>query len=126
MSKNKNCHVKIIESEAGGFRRKNIQAVANALFFHLKFTTINVCSVGDLDPVEVATGIFWWVATEHGSRAKKKIRSRPTTGRDPERKSGRDRGLRSRSGRDFFSFYYSHRKEFYTNRSNRPIGLKIY
>ena len=47
-------------------------------------------------------------------------RSRPT------RKSGRDRGLRSRSGRDFFSFYYSHRKESYTNRSNRPIGLKIY
>jgi hypothetical protein len=60
--------------------------------------------------------------------------SRPNTGRDPEKKSGRDpdrksgcdRGLRSRSGRDFFSFYYSHRKDSYTNRSNRPIGLKIY
>jgi hypothetical protein len=49
MSKNKNCHVKIIESEAGGFRRKNIQAVANALFFHLKFTTINVCNLNKND-----------------------------------------------------------------------------
>jgi WD40 repeat protein len=47
-------------------------------------------SVGDLDPVEVATGIFWWVATENGSRPRKKIRSRPTAGRDPKKKTGRD------------------------------------
>ena len=49
MSKNKNFNVKKIESEAGGFRRKNIQAVANALFFHLKFTTINVCNLNKND-----------------------------------------------------------------------------
>jgi hypothetical protein len=36
MSKNKNCHEIIIDLEAGGFRRKNIQAVANALFFSFK------------------------------------------------------------------------------------------
>jgi len=45
MSKNKNCHEIIIDLEAGGFRRKNIQAVANALFFHLKCTTINECNL---------------------------------------------------------------------------------
>ena len=33
--------------------------------------------------------------------------SRPTTGRDPEKKSGRDRGLRSWSGREnFFSLLF--------------------
>jgi hypothetical protein len=36
----KNCHDIIIDLEADGLRRKNIQAVANALFFHLKFTTV--------------------------------------------------------------------------------------
>jgi hypothetical protein len=45
MSKNKNCHEIIIDLEADGFRRKNIQAVANSLFCHLKFTTINVCNL---------------------------------------------------------------------------------
>jgi hypothetical protein len=45
MSKNKNCHDIIIDLEADGFRRKNIPAVANTLFFHLKFTTVNVCNL---------------------------------------------------------------------------------
>ena len=49
MSKNKNCHEIIIDLEAGGFRRKNIQAVANALFFHLKCTTINECNLNKND-----------------------------------------------------------------------------
>jgi hypothetical protein len=31
------------------------------------------------------------VTTDHGSRPKIKFRSRPTTGRDPEKISGRDR-----------------------------------
>jgi hypothetical protein len=83
------------------------------------------CSVGDLDPVEVATGIFWWVATDNGSRSKKKTRSRPITGRDPKKNSGRDRprvATRKKNpiatevcGRDpvekIFSFFFSFKNE---------------
>jgi hypothetical protein len=39
-------------------------------------------SVGDLDPVEVATQTFFRVATEYGSRPKKNIRSRTKHARD--------------------------------------------
>jgi hypothetical protein len=75
-----------------------------------------VNSVGDLDRnflvgrdrPRVATQKKNPVATGQGSRPKKNIRSPPTTGRDPEKKSGRDRGLRSRSGREnFFSLLFS-------------------
>ena len=70
-------------------------------------TLINVARV------EVATEIFLSVATDYRSRPRKKIRSRPTTGRDPERKSGCDRGLRSRSGRFFFFLLFSPERVLY-------------
>jgi hypothetical protein len=63
-------------------------------------------------------------ATDHGSRPKKKFRSRPTTGRDPDKKSDRDRTRVATQkknpiatevcGRDpvekIFSFFFSNRK----------------
>jgi hypothetical protein len=45
---------------------------------------------GPKNQKSVATQKKTPVATDHGSRPKIKIRSRPKTGRDPEKKSGRN------------------------------------
>jgi hypothetical protein len=52
-------------------------------------------SVGYLDPVEVATGIFLWAATKQRSRRTKKFRLRPMMGHDLDKNLGRDPGMRS-------------------------------
>ena len=46
MSKNKNCHDIINDLEADVFRRKNIQAVTNTLFFTLSFQHFTEISNG--------------------------------------------------------------------------------
>jgi hypothetical protein len=58
-------------------------------------------SAGDLGPVEVATQIFFRVATEDGSRSTKNIRSKTKHGRDRNYTTGsKFLGHDRNSGRD--------------------------